>query len=1078
MKDTVDKLSQRKSIKVLPLLQFIETKVCILLLTFAVLLNSELYAQKIALENFEDSKDWSFIKSDGVNLNLSIEKGMTNNAIRFDYDFTKGTGYGGIQKLFPIDLPDNYEFTFYLKAESPSNNFEIKFIDKSGDNVWWVNNRNYEFPGEWQKITIKKRHISFAWGPTENKNLKRIDRIEFTIASFVGGKGTIWLDNLSFETLPQETTDYPSPLIVAESSLKNHPSKLMLDANISTFWKSHSNKTQNLLIDFKTRREIGGFHFQWLDTYQPDGIEILLSDDKKSWESAYKFDKLLSSVTFIRLAETQARYAKIILNSNKEKSLALKEMNILDVSESISKNDFLKYCAENSPKGYYPRYFLKEGSFWTITGVNNDSKEALINEDAMIEVEKGAFSLEPILKSGDSVYTWSNITSTQTIGTANNKEYTFEPTVIWQLGKFTVNTTATSVGEANKKSALNIRYSIKNNSSKDEEIEFFLLIRPFQVNPYYQWLNNPGGVGKINRIEEKTNHISVDDKILLFSDPYNSFSAFTSESGNPVDFIKKGIFPVQNKIADKNKMAGAILKYKITVSAGATKEFYFKVPYHQNTINPQLLNPKESTKEFEFEREFWNKKTSHTTFDLPASADKIINTYKSNLIYILVNRDYSGIQPGSRSYERSWIRDGALTSSALLKSGIVEEVKDFINWYSDYLFDNGKVPCVVDFRGPDPVPENDSHGQYIYLIREYFNFTKDTAFLKSKNASILKVVDYIEELINQRSTSYYKYGNDSLRAFYGLVPESISHEGYSAKAMHSYWDNFFIMKGLKDAAEIQKTLGNTTEYNRIASLRDTFKDNLYNSLQLAINNHKIDYVPGCVELGDFDATSTTVAISPCNELSNLPKPQIYNTFDKYYEFFKNRRDNKINWINYTPYENRIIGSFILLDQPQKAHELIDFFLQSQHPKGWYHWAEVVWKNDRHPEFIGDMPHTWVGSDFINSIRSMFVYENEYDQSLVLASALYQDWIDAPEGMSVQNLPTYYGDISFSILKSQEGYKINLWGKVQLPANGVKIKNFNQNLLPKQVTINGKTITGYSNSVISVTEIPAEINIKY
>ena len=44
--------------------------------------------------------------------------------------------------------------------------------------------------------------------------------------------------------------------------------------------------------------------------------------------------------------------------------------------------------------------------------------------------------------------------------------------------------------------------------------------------------------------------------------------------------------------------------------------------------------------------------------------------------------------------------------------------------------------------------------------------------------------------------------------FYGMVPESISHEGYSAKPMHSYWDTFFILRGLKDAAflasELQK----------------------------------------------------------------------------------------------------------------------------------------------------------------------------------------------------------------------------------------------------------------------------------
>ena len=77
----------------------------------------------------------------------------------------------------------------------------------------------------------------------------------------------------------------------------------------------------------------------------------------------------------------------------------------------------------------------------------------------------------------------------------------------------------------------------------------------------------------------------------------------------------------------------------------------------------------------------------------------------------------------------------------------------------------------------------------------------------------------------------------------------------------------------------------------------------------------IDYIPGCVELGDFDATSTTIALTPCNELNNLPKPEVYNTFDKYYRFFEERRDGKREWVNYTPYENRLIGSFIILDQP-------------------------------------------------------------------------------------------------------------------------------------------------------------------
>ncbi len=79
----------------------------------------------------------------------------------------------------------------------------------------------------------------------------------------------------------------------------------------------------------------------------------------------------------------------------------------------------------------------------------------------------------------------------------------------------------------------------------------------------------------------------------------------------------------------------------------------------------------------------------------------------------------------------------------------------------------------------------------------------------------------------------------------------------------------------------RKYLVRINNYERIKDVRDTFRENLYNSLELAMKARKIDYIPGCVELGDFDATSTTIALTPCNELKNLPKPQVYNTFDKY-----------------------------------------------------------------------------------------------------------------------------------------------------------------------------------------------------
>src|SRR5690606_15962304 len=112
---------------------------------------------------------------------------------------------------------------------------------------------------------------------------------------------------------------------------------------------------------------------------------------------------------------------------------------------------------------------------------------------------------------------------------------------------------------------------------------------------------------------------------------------------------------------------------------------------------------------------------------------------------------------------------------------------------------------------------------------------------------------------------------------------------------------------------------------------DRFRDNLYNSLDLTIQNKQIDYLPGAAELGDFDPTSSAIAIYPVNELRNLPQPYTQNTFDLYYDFFQRRRQPDFAWKAYTPYEVRLIGTFVYLEEIERAHALVDFFLADQRP---------------------------------------------------------------------------------------------------------------------------------------------------
>ena len=1034
-----------------------------------------IFSQKKVIEDFGNSNEWKIFSSDGVETSVYNVNGIKNNAVHFEYNFKKGSGYGGIQKMLSLTLPENYEFSFYLRASSPANNLEIKFLDESGENVWWMNNRNYEFPTEWTKFIVKKRHINFAWGPIQDKSFKKFSRIEFTIASYVGGSGWIELDELEFKELPKLGGNTESPQIFSSHEISNKFSAgNILDSNDNTKWLSDKVESK-INIDLKFHQEIGGLKIIWDDKNFAKAFSLFVSDDNISWEKIYEVSENVSSKSFIRLKDIESRYIRLALTQKQSEFYGIKSIEILRPEATENLNRFFINVAKEFPRGFFPRYFNEEKSYWTIVGVNSDSREALINEDGMVEVDKQKFSLEPMLYIDKKLVTWNDVKREQSL----EDKYLPIPNVKWIKDNLQLDITAFANGEANKKSVLFCKYKLTNKSNYIKEGKLNLLVRPFQVNPYYQWLNIEGGVSKILQIDIRKNEISVDDKKIYFLSPFQNAGAITFSEGNIPEILAEGNFPLKQNISDKNKLGSAVVSYDFYLRSGESKEIVLAVPFHNSKYilsDDEKKNLNAADELFALTKKEWIKKINYVKFDLPADAEKLVNTYRSNLGYILINRDNYGIQPGSRSYERSWIRDGSLTSAALLKSGITNEVKEFIEWYSDNLFENGKVPCVVDRRGPDPVPENDSHGEYLFLLKQYYDFTKDLDFLKKYNSKIINTVNYIKELIDQRTNNYFIIGNDSLKALYGIMPESISHEGYSAKPMHSYWDDFFTLRGLKDAAEIERLLNNTEEYYRIKNIKDKFENNLLKSISVAIKYKGIDYIPGCAELGDFDATSTSIALYPTNIQDKLPEKYLQNTFNKYFDYFSKRRDNKIDWVNYTPYEVRTIGSFILLNQPQRAFELIDFFLKDQRPKEWNHWAEVVWKDERFAGFIGDMPHTWVGSDFINSFRSIFVYE--LDSAMVIASALKKSWIDSSTGISVSNMPTKFGEISYSVKKENGKYLFNISGNVEIPSKGIWIKNFNDSQTPKKVLINGNLQSNFTSDKVLVNTVPALIEIFY
>jgi hypothetical protein len=991
---------------------FLHSTFCILRSAFTLLILFAASASAQVIDNFDGPLSWQAHPSDGVALTIAHDaRGYRGSSMRLDFDFQGHAGYAIARKMVSIDLPADYEFSFWIRGRRPPNNLEFKLIDSSGDNVWWVNQPNFEFPSKWTRLVLKKRHIQFAWGPAGGGEPHHIAAIEIVVTAGHGGKGSVWVDELRLSERHVAAVDQPP-----------------------TFTSSP--------IEFPEMREFGGLI---IDTEARD-YDVQIEDAAGNWDTAYSVRRANGRRQYLYMPETEARAIRVAPPS-------IQKIIVEPVRWSATRNEFFTNVAGESTRGDFPRYLYREQSYWTVVGIDGDTSEALINEDGTVEPEKGGYSIEPFLYVGGRLITWNDAQARQSLP----RGYLPLPTVTWRTDDMTLDITAYAAGKR-EASTFYVDYTLR--SSKKIDATLFLAIRPFQVNPPWQFLGVTGGVSPIREIRYESHTVQVDDRLPII--PLTSatgFGAASFDEGNIVDWLRRGKLPDRTSVTDDRGHAAGALKFVLRLQPRIARTVTIAVPFHQQS-------PASDGMRASVVRD-WQDRLTGAAIELPSPAQHIVDSIRSSVAYILIHRDGPALQPGSRSYERSWIRDGAMISDALLRLGLNDVVRDYINWYVQFQYADGKVPCCVDSRGADPVPENDSHGELIYLIAEYFRHTGDRALVESVWPHVVGAVNYIDTLRKQRMSAQYLN-----TPFYGMLPESISHEGYSAKAMHSYWDDFWAAKGLSDAAALATAIGHAAEAKRFAAISDEFERDLLASIRGAMAMKKIDYIPGSVELGDYDPTSTTIAIAPGSQLSRLPRSVVDRTFDRYFEESRARAMGSKEWVDYTPYELRTVGTFVRLGQPERAHEMLDFFFRGQRPAAWNEWAEVVFRDPRTPKFIGDMPHGWVASDYLRSVLEMFAYDRD-DGALVIGAGLRPEWVTQETGVSVSGLSTHQGKLAFTMRRSGREVRVVISAPQRL-TNGIVVHSPRPGV--RSVRVNGHSVRAAQD--VTVREVPGEVVFRY
>jgi hypothetical protein len=941
--------------------------------------------------------EWQAVVSGNAELKLSSVLAGRVPALQMDFDFKGGGGFVVARRALKRGMPEEYAVNFRLRGRGAVNHLELKLVDATGQNVWRHVQKDLRLPLRWTRMRVDSRDIDFAWGPSSGGRLSALGSVEFALVAGEGGKGTVWIADVEIE----DSSPAEAPTATASSALPDFDAPAALHGS---GWKPRPDDPRPwIVIDSIEPRAMGGLIVDWLEQAPASGFRVRSSNTGVRWKTLYAATGAGGKRSYVYLPGINTRFLRLELDE--PSAGAALRLQSFEFSRSI--HAFWNHVATGEARGWHPRWLHNEQSVWTPFGTSGGTQCALMNADGMVEVEQGSFSIEPMLWIKDRLFTWTDVTSRPEL----QDEWMPVPSVIWEAGDWRLRVQ----GETTLSGVSRVHYRFENLTDRELAARLFVLVRPFQVTPPWQSFRDLGGVSRLHDLAWRDGAVRVNGTTLIVPaigaggvEP-KGFGALRFDEGFMAAYLSSGVLPANAQAQDSFGFATGALGFALSPQAHEMAEIVV-------SCLPAAAVRSTASPAFE-----WGTKLPSSQWTGNGSMKEAVHAALTATAHILVTRSGPALQPGPRRYTRSWIRDGAMMSAALLRMGHAQEVREFIRWYAPHQRVDGFVPCCVDREGTDWLVEHDSHGELLALIADYYRFTADDAFLTESWTFIDKAVGCIEGLL----------GED------GLLPISVSHEGYLAQPVHSYWDDFWALRGLRDAADLANAAGHETSAQRWRDLSARFAASLFTSIEATRAQRKLDFIPGSIEWADFDPTATANAIYLFDVPDGLNRQAVEQTFDKYLADWRAKRSGVVASPSYTPYEIRIIGALVRLGRRDAALELL---------------------------------RTWIAAEYVLAVRSLFAYEREADQSLVLAAGLAPEWIEG-SGVQVNRMPTLYGALSYSLQRTDSAtlrFEIGSAMRAKMvlrPPLWAPLRN---------VVVDGSACASFDKDSVTLLRTPAEV----
>ena len=526
--------------------------------------------------------------------------------------------------------------------------------------------------------------------------------------------------------------------------------------------------------------------------------------------------------------------------------------------------------------------------------------------------------------------------------------------------------------------------AVRNVSSQAKRASLYLSVRPY----------NPEGVSLIHHIEFRDNVFYVNGFLAVLLPPPDGVACADLRASD-VSLRLPQLDGTTSASCEAGLCTG-VVEYRLELAPGEKREFGVAMTLEKGKEGKKG-KPLISLSSFSSLKsqvvELWQDKLSRgMRVTLPDP--HLQSSFNANKAFLLLLHDGEGITPGPFTYHHFWFRDAAYLVNALDKMGYHAEAKQVLTTYPQRQRQDG---FFISQEG-----EWDANGQAIWTLVEHYKLTGDREFLERVYPSIAKGVEWIE--LKRRKTK----GEPSLH--YGLLPPGFSAEHLGPND-YFYWDDFWGAAGEREAAYAAQELGREEDERRFKEAFDGFWRDIEASLAKVSERLGRPLIPASpYRRMDAGAIGSVVALYPLRLLAPHDE-RLTNTIAALKEksFVEGVFFHHIDHAAFGTYLNMHIAQCHVFQRSQEAWPIVRWLLAHATPT--YTWPEGINPLTRGGG-MGDGHHGWAVADWLLLVRNLLLFE-EGDR-LVLTPALPPEWLVEGNVVRAEDVPTYFGRVSFGL----------------------------------------------------------------